>query len=174
MTKTKKITLVALFTALTAICSQIIIPLPMIPINLATFAVFLSGAVLGSKLSSLSMLCYMLLGTIGAPVFTGLKGGIGVLLGSTGGYIIGYIFCAFTIGLLAEKWGTKFWQLVLSMALGLFCCYFFGTAWFMILTKNTLSQSLIYCVYPFLLGDAVKIALASFVAIKLRPHLNLG
>lgn len=173
MTKTKKITLVALFTALTAVCSQILIPTPPVPINLGIFAVFLAGAILGAKLAPLSMTCFMLLGAVGAPVFAGLKGGLGVLMGSTGGYIVGYIICAFIVGLAADKWGEKFLPLCISMVLGLFCCYLLGTLWFMFITKNSLSQSLVYCVYPFLLGDALKIALATFAGSKLRKILKI-
>ncbi|MEG2144157.1 MAG: biotin transporter BioY, partial [Oscillospiraceae bacterium] len=90
--KIRRLILCALFAALTGVCSQILIPLPMIPINLALFSVHVAGVLLGAKYGSLSMLVYVLLGALGAPVFAGFKGGFGILFGKTGGYIIGYIF----------------------------------------------------------------------------------
>lgn len=168
---TKQLILCALFAALTAVCSQILIPIPFIPINLALFSVHLSGALLGSKYGSLSMLVYAILGIVGAPVFAGFKGGLGILMGSTGGYILGYIICAFIVGLLCEKWGNTFPKMCAAMALGVIACYAFGTLWFMILTKNSLWQSLIYCVFPFLIGDVLKIILAASLAKALRKPL---
>ena len=84
---TRNLVLTALMAALTAICSQIQIPLPMIPINLALFAVHLSGALLGWKYGALSMVVYALLGVIGVPVFAGFGSGPAVLFGKTGGYM---------------------------------------------------------------------------------------
>ena len=86
-TATRSLVLCALMAALTAICSQIQIPLPMVPINLALFAVHLSGALLGWKYGALSMVVYALLGVIGVPVFAGFGSGPAVLFGKTGGYI---------------------------------------------------------------------------------------
>lgn len=169
--KQKKSTLyllAALFAALTAICSQIQIPLPMIPINLALFSVLLCGALLGPKMAGLSMTVYVLLGAVGAPVFAGMQGGAGVLFGKTGGYILGYIAAAVCVGILAKLWGTRFWRLCGAMAVGTAVCYTVGTIWFIIVTKLPLWTSLVYCVFPFLIGDAAKIALAAFLSGKLQ------
>jgi biotin transport system substrate-specific component len=97
--------LCALFAALTAICSQIMIPLPFtpVPINLAYLAVLVCGGALGPKKGAIAMTVYVLLGAIGVPVFHGLTGGLGVLAGPTGGYIIGYIPMALVMGLLAKR-----------------------------------------------------------------------
>ena len=94
--------LCALFAALTAVCSQVMIPLPFtpVPVNLALLAVFACGGVLGAKKGAVAMLVYILLGAIGAPVFVGFSGGIGVLAGPTGGYIVGYLPAAVIFGLL--------------------------------------------------------------------------
>ena len=146
--------------ALTAICSQIQIPLPMVPINLALFAVHLSGALLGWKYGALSMVVYALLGVIGVPVFAGF-----------GGYILGYILCALIVGALSRKFAFNFKTLCLSMVLGVAVCYAFGTIWFMAVTGLNLATSMSYCVIPFLPGDAVKILLAAFLALRLRKPL---
>ena len=168
---TRSLVLTALMAALTAICSQIQIPLSMIPINLALFAVHLSGALLGWKYGALSMVVYALLGVIGAPVFAGFGSGPAVLFGKTGGYILGYILCALIVGALSRKFAFSFKNLCLEMLLGVAVCYAFGTIWFMVLTGMNLATSMSYCVIPFLPGDAVKILLAAFLALRLRKPL---
>ena len=169
---TRRLVLAALFAALTAVCSQLQIPLPMIPINLALFAVYLSGAVLGARWGALAMIAYALLGVIGAPVFVGFVSGPSALFGRTGGYILGYVFAAGITGLLSRRWGFTFKNLCAAMALGTAACYLFGTIWFMILTKMSLASSLSACVLPFLPGDAVKISLAALLALRLRTPLR--
>ena len=171
-TLTRQLVLAALFAALTAVCSQIQIPLPMIPINLALFAVHLCGALLGAKWGALSMAVYALLGVVGVPVFAGFGSGPAVLFGKTGGYIIGYILCAAIVGLLSRRLGFTFPKLCLSMVIGVAVCYVFGTAWFMVISGLNLATSLSYCVLPFLPGDAVKILLAAFLALRLRKPLQ--
>ena len=170
-TATRSLVLCALMAALTAICSQIQIPLPMVPINLALFAVHLSGALLGWKYGALSMVVYALLGVIGVPVFAGFGSGPAVLFGKTGGYILGYILCALIVGALSRKFAFNFKTLCLSMVLGVAVCYTFGTIWFMAVTGLNLATSMSYCVIPFLPGDAVKILLAAFLALRLRKPL---
>lgn len=171
-TLTRQLVLAALFAALTAVCSQIQIPLPMIPINLALFAVHLCGALLGAKWGALSMAAYALLGAVGVPVFAGFGSGPAVLFGKTGGYILGYILCAAIVGLLSRRLGFTFPKLCLSMAAGVIVCYVFGTAWFMAISGLNLATSLGYCVLPFLPGDAVKILLAAILALRLRKPLQ--
>lgn len=173
MTKTNTInlTLCAFFAALLAVCSQIQIPLPMIPINLALFAVYLAATVLGSKRGTLAVLVFLILGIIGVPVFAGFKGGPAVLFGKTGGYLAGYLFTAFFTGFLCEQFGYQFWKLCLFMAIGLLTCYVFGTIWFMKLSGNPLALSLSYCVLPFLPGDAVKIGLAAALTKPVRERM---
>lgn len=163
----------ALFAALTAICSQIQIPLPMVPINLALFSVHLCGAVLGAKFGTLSIIVYVLLGMVGLPVFSGFSGGVGVLFGKTGGYIIGYILDALIVGLILHKWGMSFAKCCVAMAAGLFVCYLFGTIWFMAVTGIDLWMSLVYCVFPFLAGDAVKIVLAATLSRRIKSVIAI-
>lgn len=169
--KTKVLTISAMFVALIAICSQIQIPLPMVPINLALFAIYLTGTILGPKYGTLSILTYVLLGGFGAPVFAGFSGGFGRITGPTGGYIIGYILATFIVGLITKKLGYNWWKLVIAMVVGLTACYIVGTAWFMYITGNSLAASMTYCVIPFLPGDVVKISLATVLTIRLRKSL---
>ena len=169
---TKSLTLCAVFAALMAVCSQIQIPLAVIPINLGLFGVHLSAALQKKQYAALSMTVYLLMGLVGLPVFVGFQGGAGVLFGRTGGYIIGYVASAFLTALLLEKWGRAWWKAALSMAAGVAACYLFGTVWYMALTHSPLWLSLTYCVFPFLPGDAVKIALAVALASRLEKPLR--
>ena len=169
---TQRIVLAALFAALMAVCSQIQIPLPMVPINLALFAAHLCGALLGAKWGALSISAYVLLGLVGAPVYAGFASGPAALFGKTGGYILGYILSAFLVGLLSRRIGFTFKGLCLSMLVGVVACYAFGTVWFMAVTGLNLMTSLAYCVIPFLPGDAVKIVLAALLALRLKKPLQ--
>ena len=164
----KYLALCALFAALTAVCSQIQIPLPAIPINLALFAVLLCAGLLRPTAAVLAMVVYVVLGLVGVPVFAGMRGGMAVLFGKTGGYILGYILAALVVALLRKHWGDSYWKLCLSMAIGVAVCYLFGTVWYMILTGTGLWVSLLNCVFPFLIGDALKILLAALLTIRLK------
>jgi biotin transport system substrate-specific component len=171
--KIKNIILYALFAALTAVLSQIAIPLPVtpVPINLATLAVFMAGGLLGANGGAISQAVYAIIGAIGIPVFAKFTGGLNILVGPTGGYIVGYIVAAWIVGFIISKAGKKFYVYVISMVVGLFACYAIGTAWFMFITKNGLVQALLMCVVPFLIGDALKIILGSFLVKRLIGRL---
>lgn len=168
--RTITITMCALFTALTAVCSQIQIPLPQIPINLALFAVGMAGALLGAGYGALSMIVYVLLGAVGVPVFAGFKGGFAAVTGPTGGYIVGYIACAWLVGFIIKHTNDKIYMMVIAMVAGYAVCYILGTAWYMTISGNSLKVALTYCVFPFLPGDAVKIILATLISNRVR-HL---
>lgn len=166
------ITLCALFAALMGICSQLQIPLPFVPINLALFAAHLAGALLGHKWGSASILVYVALGLIGVPFFAGFQSGFGTLFGKTGGYILGYILDAFLVGLLVKWSEHSYGKRCISMAIGTLACYAFGTVWFMLVTGMGLALSLSYCVLPFLPGDFVKILLAALLSRSLYRPLS--
>lgn len=162
------LTYCALFAALTEVLSQFSIPIGPVPINLATFSVVLAGAVLGAQYGAISQSVYVLLGAVGLPVFAGFKGGIHAIVGPTGGYILGYIAAAWLAGFIGKWIGTKIIGLIISMVAGIAVCYLLGTVWFMVLTHTGLWASLSLCVFPFLIGDAAKIAVAAAVAPQLK------
>lgn len=165
--KTRQLCYAALLAALTAVCSQLTIPTPwQVPISMSTFAVFLSGALLGTKWGTLAQGVYLLLGLVGVPVFSGMRGGAQVLAGPTGGYLIGYLAAAAVTGALLARSRAR-WMLPVAMAAGLAACYAFGTAWYMVQGGVELVPALGMCVLPFLPGDALKIAAASLVAIRI-------
>lgn len=167
---------IAVFTVVIAVCSWISIP-TLVPFTLQTFAVFLSVAVLGGKRGTLSIIIYVLLGAIGVPVFAGFSGGFGVILNTTGGYIIGFILSALIMWLMESIFGKKLPVQALSMVLGLLACYAVGTAWFMfVYIRQTgaigLSTVLGWCVIPFIIPDVIKIALALTLSKTLRKPLS--
>ena len=173
--KTREIAYIGLCTALIAVCSWISIPLT-VPITLQTFAIFLTVALLGLKNGTITVLVYILLGAIGLPVFSGFKSGAAVLLGTTGGYIIGFLFSAIVVGLILKFFGKSTLGMFISMIIGLIVCYIFGTIWFMIVyMKNTgdigLVSVLSWCVIPFIIPDIIKIILAIILYKPLSKEL---
>lgn len=164
----QKMIMVSMFAGLTAILSQISIPLPFtpIPFNLGILGFLLSGSLLGKWLGAASQLIYVLLGAVGLPVFAGFHGGLSTLVGPTGGFLLGYIFAAFVIGLLLEKLPKKL--LPLALTIGVITCYAFGTIFFMVNTSSSLFTALTLCIFPFILVDALKIFLASILVLRLK------
>ena len=168
---------IAIMTAITVVMAQISIPMPMgVPMTMQTFAITLAGVILGSKKGGLSILVYVLLGAIGVPVFAGFSGGIGVLAGTTGGYIIGFLFSALVMWAMEKLPGKKAVMQIVSMIVGLIVCYAFGTAWFMIVYSRAngavgLATVLGWCVIPFIIPDIIKIVLAYGLSRKLRKFV---
>ena len=169
--RTGQLVLAALMTALTAVCAQIQIPLPPVPVSLATLCVYLCGALLAPRYAAYAMASYALLGLCGVPVLSGFAAGPSALLGPTGGYIAGYVLSAPAIALLLRRTGFTPRGLALSMACGALLCCLTGTLWFLFVTGSSLSASLAACVLPFLPGEAAKIAAAVMLAMRLRPVL---
>jgi len=173
--RTRDMILMALFAGATAVLSQFNIPLLFtpIPINLATFAVFTAGGLLGARSGSLSMLIFLLMGIVGLPVFSNFGSGISKLLGPTGGYIIGYVAAAFMTGLVKKIKEDNIIWLVFSMTAGMTVCYIFGTVWFAYSTAADFFSALLLCVVPFILGDVIKIILSAIIVKRLTYQNRL-
>ena len=175
--KTVDMAYIALFAVIMAVCSWISIP-AVVPFTLQTFGVFVAVAVLGGKRGTLAVALYLLMGVVGLPVFSGFSGGLGRLLGSTGGYIVGFVFSALVMWLMEHFCGTRTWVLALSMVLGLVVCYAFGTAWFLIVYARTtgpigLWTALGWCVFPYIIPDLIKIALALAIRKRLAAAIRV-
>ncbi|MCR5736007.1 MAG: biotin transporter BioY [Lachnospiraceae bacterium] len=165
----------AIGAALIALCSWISIP-AAVPFTMQTFAVFCVIELLSGKRGMVSILVYILMGAIGIPVFSGFKGGIGSLLGPTGGYIIGFIFIALIYMAAERLFGDKLIVRITAMIIGLFICYAFGTAWFMLVyIRDNGAVSLItalgWCVFPFIIPDMAKLFLATALSSRVRNHI---
>ena len=173
--KTYDIVYITVFAVIMAICSWISIP-AAVPFTLQTFGVFIAVGVLGGKRGSLSVLVFILLGAIGIPVFANFSGGIGVLAGPTGGYIIGFLFSALLMWAMEKLPGKKSVMQIVSMIAGLIVCYAFGTVWFVIVYGRMngpigFTAALASCVVPFIIPDIIKIALAYVLSRKLRKYV---
>ena len=175
--KTIDIVYIGLFAALIAVCSWISIPLT-VPITLQTMAICLVAGLLGAKRGTITTVIYILLGLVGVPVFAGFSSGPAALLSPSGGYIIGFIFTALIVGIVSDKAKGKMLPLIISMLIGILVCYVFGTAWFAVVyakqneTAATLKTILGWCVIPFLIPDAVKIAVASILTNRLKKFIK--
>ena len=149
-----------------------------VPFTLQTFGVFMAVGVLGGKRGSLAVLVYILLGAIGVPVFAGFKSGVAVLLGTTGGYLIGFLCTALIYWLFTSLLGNKFIVKLIALLLGLVVCYAFGTAWYMVVyMKSTgtigLATVLGWCVTPFVIPDLVKLAVAFIISDRVKKVIKL-
>lgn len=174
--KALTLTYIALSAALIAVCSWISIP-TIVPFTLQTFAVCLISALLGAKRGTLAVIVYICLGAVGFPVFANFSGGLGSLFGTTGGYIFGFIFTALIVGAAVQKLGHKLYVIALSMLIGIAVCYAFGTAWFMfVYTSQTGAVGLVtvlgWCVFPFIIPDLIKIAVATILVNRLHRFIK--
>ena len=167
--KTKQMVLIALMTAVTCVLGPLSIPLPFspVPISLTNFAIFLAIFVLGMKNGTISFIIYLLLGAVGVPVFSSFRGGLQVLAGPTGGYLIGFIFLALIMGFALDHFDRKLVPTIIGMIIGMAVCYAFGTVWLAKLLSLSFKEGLMMGVIPYLSGDVAKIIIAAIVGPKL-------
>lgn len=167
---TLSLVIAAMFTAITVVCSQIAIPMPtQVSLTLQTFAVALCGYVLGIKWGLASIITYVLLGTVGVPVFSGFKGGIQVLFGASGGFIFGFIFF---VGLCGASFLIKSKALKLLIGLGgLAVCHILGVIQFAVVYKTDLISSFLMVSAPYMIKDLISVAAAFFLSLYIRKLL---
>ena len=167
---------IALFAVLMAVCAWITIPMT-VPFTLQIFAVFAALVTLGGRRGTYAVIVYLLLGAVGLPVGAGFQGGLGWLLGTTGGYIVGFLCIALIYWLMTAKLEESLPVVVAACVLGLAVCYAFGTAWFLVVyARNSgpigLMTALGWCVFPYIIPDLVKLALAVFLSRRVKGFLN--
>ena len=167
---------IALFAVLMAVCAWITIPMT-VPFTLQIFAVFAALVTLGGRRGTYAVVVYLLLGAVGLPVGAGFQGGLGWLLGTTGGYIVGFLCIALLYWLLTAKLGESLPVVIAACVLGLALCYAFGTAWFMVVYARTsgpvgLMTALGWCVFPYIIPDLVKLVLAVLLSRRVKQFLK--
>ena len=138
-----------------------------VPITLQTLGVMLAGAILGARKGALAVTVYVVLGLAGLPILAGGAGGLGVLVGPTGGYLLGFIPGAFVIGWLAERLTPrlKFWTLLIATVTGgIIAVYLVGIPWLAAVTGMPIGAAIVAGGLPFLLGDVIKAIVAALVA----------
>ena len=172
--RTKQMVLIALMTAVTCVLGPLSIPLPFspVPISLTNFAIFLAIFVLGMKSGTISFIIYLLLGAIGVPVFSSFRGGLQVLAGPTGGYLIGFIFLALIMGFALDHFDRKLVPTIIGMIIGMAICYIFGTAWLAGQLGMSFVAALGIGVIPYLPGDTAKIIIAIIAGPQIRKAVS--
>lgn len=173
--RTRDMAYIALFVALMAVCAWISVPMPapLVQFTMQTFALFAALMILGGRRGAYAVAAYLLLGAAGAPVFSGFRGGLGVLLGATGGYILGFFFTALLYWLLTGLLGQSLAVKAAAGVLGMAVYYAFGTAWYLALYARMgkpmgLLTALGYCVFPFVLPDLVKLGMAVLLSRRME------
>ena len=158
----------SLFSSLIAICAWISIPIGDIAFTLQTFAVFLALGTLGGKWGTVSILIYLALGAVGLPVFSGFQGGIGTLLGVTGGYLWGFLLSGLGC------WALERVNKPIAMGACLLLCYACGSCWFLVYAGSGIGLwfVLLKCVVPYLIPDGIKLALALSMSERLKKHIK--
>ncbi|MBN9150387.1 MAG: biotin transporter BioY [Micrococcales bacterium] len=158
------VVLVAAGAALTAIAAQVVVPLWPVPITGQTLAVLLVGSSLGALRGTLSMLLYAVLGIAGLPVFSEASSGMSIILGPTGGYIIGFVFAAAFTGWIAQRsWDRKILRSILGFLGGTVVTFAIGLPWLSFTLGLNLEQTLNAGLYPFIIGGIVKMVIAASV-----------
>ena len=172
----KNIVLMALFAALTCVLAPLSVPIGPVPISLTNLVIYFSVFILGWQRATITYIVYLLLGMVGLPVFSNFEGGIGKLAGPTGGYLIGFILMAIICGLFnliqSDKVWLKYVFSFLGMVMGTAVACAFGTAWFCFSTGTGLFAALLICVFPFIIGDLVKIVVALVAAPPIATQIK--
>ena len=174
--RTRDLTYIALFAVLMAVCAWITIPMT-VPFTLQIFAVFAALATLGGRRGTYAVAVYLLLGAVGLPVGAGFQGGLGWLLGTTGGYIVGFLCIALIYWLMTAKLGESLPVSIAACVLGLAVCYVFGTIWFIAVYARTtgpvgVMTALGWCVFPYVIPDLLKLVLAVTLSQRIKGFLR--
>jgi biotin transport system substrate-specific component len=164
--------LAAEFAAIIAVLSQLTIPMGIIPLTGQTFAVGLTATILGKRTGTYAIFIYLLLGLIGLPVFAGMKGGLGVLFGPTGGYLIGFIFNGLITGYFLEKTDFTYTWGIIANLIGAIATLFFGTIWLKFSGDLSWSAALAGGFTPFILPGIIKALAAAYCGILIRKRIS--
>lgn len=175
------VVLCGLFAAITAVLSQISLPIGPVPISCSWIAVFLTGLLLPMRPAVLSQIVYLLLGAVGVPVFAGFQSGAARLAGPTGGYLLAYPIMVIIVSALMKLYDKRLAKkpialralfLIGALSLSAVVCYASGTAWFTVFSGSSFRKALTLTVLPFIVGDIAKIVLCTVIAIPTREILQ--
>lgn len=171
---TRAVVFTALFAALMGVLAQLAIPLPGgVPFTMQLFGVFLTGALLGGRWGAVAMLVYLLLGAAGAPVFSQGRGGFGMLIGPTGGYLTGFVLGVYVLGKIVEgAERPSYLRLLGGMIPCLVISYALGTLQFSLVMDMPLPAAFMVAVVPFAPFDIIKMAAAAGMVRAVYPALE--
>lgn len=171
--KIYKMVTIAFFTALVSILATITIPIGTVPFSMAIFGIFLMANMLPALDACVVVFLYLLLGMVGLPIFSNFSSGPQVLVGPTGGYLIGYLCLAFITAYFTKKC-NRFFLKYIVMIIALLSCYLVGTVWLMVYTSSGIKTALLIGVLPFILPDLVKAFLALILANRIQKIMAKG
>jgi len=171
----KDMAIIAMFTALTAVLSQISVPLPFspVPITLQTFAVYLTGIILGSRRGVVALLVYTLIGLFGLPVFSQGKSGLPTLVGPTGGYIFGFILAVYIIGKIIERSDNiSFFRSLWALIFGVLIIYTLGVVQLQVILGLSFKEALVMGALPYLILELVKTIIGAYLGCNVRKAMQ--
>ena len=171
-TRLRMMIISALFAAIIGVLAQITVPLPLVPITGQTLAIGLAATILGAKYGTISVLIYLCMGSIGLPVFSQMSGGLGILVGPTGGFLVGFIPTAFIIGYILEKTKFTITNAIIANIIGMFVALAFGTVWLKFIADLSWTAALAAGFLPFLAVGVLKAVLAAWAGIVVRNRLS--
>jgi biotin transport system substrate-specific component len=170
--KLRMMIVTALFAAIIGILAQITIPLPLVPITGQTLAIGLAATILGAKFGTISVILYILIGAAGIPVFAEMSAGLSVIVGPTGGFLVGFIPTAFFIGWMLERTAYTFKYAMIANTIGMLITLCFGTAWLKVAAELSWTAAFMGGFAPFIVVGLIKAALASWIGITVRHRLE--
>ena len=170
---TRQLVYVGMFAAVMAVLSQISIPMPSgIPVTLQTFAMALTGVVLGCKFGTAATVIYISLGAVGVPVFAGFMGGFSRIVGYTGGFIYGFLFLTFSCGVRVNRKQKRFMANICIAMLGLALCHVCGIIQYAVLSGQSIMEAFLLISAPYLMKDVVFVVLAIVLGTKMTKHMK--
>ena len=169
--KQKNVNLIycALFTAVIAVCAQIVIPTPFFPITMQVFGIALCGYTMGVKNSAYSVMAYLLLGMLGAPIFSGFCGGFHHITDPSGGFVVGFLPFVLICGASVKSHSVLI--KILFGVIGLVVMYIFGLAYFCYSTGNGVFSPAIFLFIGTFIKDFVSILLAIYISVVIRKRM---
>lgn len=174
--KLKRSIFTALLAAMLCLLAPVAVPIGSIPVSLSVFGVALIAILADRRCALMAMILYVGLGAIGMPVFSGFSGGAHVLVGPTGGYLFGYIPMTLAIGTACNKIEARGIRATLRIAAGLLVglalCYFFGAAWFAVISDISFPEAFWIAIAPFILMDLLELAAAASLGALLRRRIG--
>lgn len=171
-TKLQTMTIIALFAAIIGILAQVAIPLPIgVPMTGQTLAIGLTATILGSRYGTYATMLYIAIGAVGIPVYAHLTAGFGVIVGPTGGFLIGFIPTAFIIGLYLEKTNYTITQATIANIIGMFVTLLFGTIWLKFSAELSWTAAFVSGFIPFIIVGLIKAFFAAWAGIMIRKRL---
>lgn len=170
--RTLNLAITALMSAVLCVISPLSIPIGTVPISLTTMFIIIGVYLIGPIKMSISVLIYLLIGVVGLPVFANYKSGPGVIVGPTGGYLVGYIVLTLVSGFIIHKDINNIRYTIIGLVTGNLLVYAIGTAWLSYSMKLTFVNALMIGVVPFIIADAIKMALAVYLGKIIRRRIK--